>query len=97
MKFDIRSATKDAVATNPVADLRKLVEPPAESQEATEPKEAKAKRPAARKGGKGVTIWLDPDVWYQLRLLSLKRRETTQDMVAGWISRELEKAGSLEP
>jgi hypothetical protein len=90
-KFDIRSAAQDAVATNPVADLRKLVEPPAE------PKEAKEKKPAARKGGKGVTIWLDPAIWYQLRLLSLKRGETSQDMVAGWIEAEILKAGPLTP
>jgi hypothetical protein len=62
-----------------------------QAQAASAPKPGR--KPAARKGGKGVTIWLDPAVWYQLRLLSLKRQETTQDMVAGWIAAEVARQG----
>ena len=89
-RFDISTlsgAAQDDVATRKAPTLRALDAPMATV--ARPPKEPKG---AGRPGARGVTVWLNPDDWMELKTLGLKTKRTTQDLVEGWIKAGLAQA-----
>lgn len=81
-RFRIADAVNDSVATAKSPAVRALEAEP----------EPKVRKQAARVGAKAITIWLPPEIAMQLKLDSVRRGETIQDMVAGWIEAQV-KAG----
>jgi len=79
-RFSIAAAVNDSVATQKSPAVRALEAEP----------EPKVRKQAARVGAKGVTIWLPPERWMQLKMLSLQSGETIQDLVAGWIEEKVQ-------
>lgn len=87
-RFDIRAAVQDEVATAP-SNIRALLEPSgppsAEIQAPAPAAPAPTKQPkvSTRKGAKGVTVFLQPEVWRKLKWIALCQGKTTQDLVSG--------------
>src|SRR3954466_14073309 len=89
-RFDVSTLTgaaQDDVAPRRPPALRALDAPMATVTR--RPKEPKG---AGRPGARGVTVWLDPEDWMELKTLGLKTKRTTQDLVEGWIKAGLAQA-----
>ena len=94
-RFDIRAAVQDEVATAP-STIRALLEPPrppllAETQAPAAPAPTKQPKVSSREGAKGVTVFLQPEVWKKLKWIALCQGKTTQDLVAGCLGEFCER------
>ena len=54
---------------------------------------AHSHRPPSRRGLKGLTVWVDPAVHLQLRMMSLKQGRSSEDMLREAIGDLFQKHG----
>ena len=54
---------------------------------------ARTKRPATREGARGVTVWVEPEVYRMIKLVGLDHDMTTQDVMMEAINDLLSKKG----
>ncbi|MCJ2080154.1 ribbon-helix-helix domain-containing protein [Methylobacterium sp. J-090] len=98
-RFSLRAAVTDSVSTG------RRDEPPAaiEPEPAPGPSEPPAKRatrgmsgtkrPASREGARGITVWVEPEVYRMIKLIGLDADMTTQDVMMEAINDLLAKRG----
>ncbi|MCJ2091137.1 MULTISPECIES: ribbon-helix-helix domain-containing protein [unclassified Methylobacterium] len=56
-------------------------------------KNTKTKRPATRQGARGITVWVEPEVYRMIKLVGLDTDMTTQDVMMEAINDLLAKRG----
>ena len=56
-------------------------------------KTAPNKRPATRQGARGITVWVEPEVYRMIKLVGLDADMTTQDVMMEAINDLLAKRG----
>ena len=101
-RFSLRAAVTDSVSTGRRDEPPVVVEPEA-ATEATPPapspaasrytKDTKTKRPATRQGARGITVWVEPEVYRMIKLIGLDTDMTTQDVMMEAINDLLAKRG----
>ena len=104
-RFSLRAAVNDSVSTGrrdePVVDVEEAVEPapapkPAKSPAPAATKhrgEGKTKRSATREGARGITVWVEPEIYRMIKLVGLDHDLTTQDVMMEAIGDLLAKRG----
>src|SRR4051812_35442026 len=77
-RFSLRAAVNDHVSTGRREEAPSAVEPDPKPEPATPPvtasrrrTAAKTKRPATREGARGVTVWVEPEVYRMIKLVGL--------------------------
>lgn len=87
-RFSLRAAVTDSVSTGRRDELPAAVEAepapvqsPPPAKRAPRGEAAKTKRPATREGARGVTVWVEPEVYRMLKLIGLDADMTTQDVM----------------
>ncbi len=101
-RFSLRAAVTDSVSTGRRDEMPAAIEP----EPAVEPvqqsapqrvtkntKEAKAPRPATRQGARGITVWVEPEIYRMIKLVGLDADMTTQDVMMEAINDLLAKKG----
>lgn len=104
-RFSLRAAVNDSVSTGrrdePVRDVREAVESAPAPKPATAPApaakkhrgEGKTKRSTTREGARGITVWVEPEIYRMIKLVGLDHDMTTQDVMMEAISDLLAKRG----
>lgn len=99
-RFSLRAAVTDSVSTGRRDEQPVAVEPePVPIPSAPPAKRtlrgaaAGAKRPASREGARGVTVWVEPEVYRMIKLIGLDADMTTQDVMIEAINDLLAKKG----
>jgi hypothetical protein len=99
-RFSLRAAVTDSVSTGrrdePPAAVEpepttELAPPPAPSQRSA--KATKTARPATRQGARGITVWVEPEIYRMIKLVGLDADMTTQDVMLEAINDLLAKKG----
>ncbi len=102
-RFSLRAAVTDSVSTGRRDEAPAAVEPDA-APEASSPaapapraakaaKAAKTERPATRQGARGITVWVEPEIYRMIKLVGLDADMTTQDVMMEAINDLLAKKG----
>ncbi|MCJ2032714.1 ribbon-helix-helix domain-containing protein [Methylobacterium sp. J-068] len=100
-RFSLRAAVNDSISTG------RREEPAVDEAEAAEPVpslkppkaatklrgEGKTKRSATREGARGITVWVEPEIYRMIKLVGLDHDMTTQDVMMEAISDLLAKRG----
>ena len=100
-RFSLRAAVTDSVSTGRRDEPPAVVEPedapapalvqvPVASRSIKDPKN---KRPATRQGARGITVWVEPEVYRMIKLVGLDTDMTTQDVMMEAINDLLAKRG----
>ncbi|MCJ2042518.1 hypothetical protein MKK55_26745 [Methylobacterium sp. J-059] len=100
-RFSLRAAVTDSVSTGRKDELPEAVEaveaappPPARQRAAKAAAEpAQTKRPTTRQGARGITVWVEPEVYRMIKLVGLDADMTTQDVMMEAINDLLAKKG----
>ncbi|TXN27891.1 hypothetical protein FV225_21365 [Methylobacterium sp. WL93] len=104
-RFSLRAAVTDSVSTGRSDELPEAVKvnpaleatsPPAERRRAAKAavaEPAKTKRPTTREGARGITVWVEPEVYRMIKLVGLDADMTTQDVMMEAIDDLLAKKG----
>lgn len=101
-RFSLRAAVTDSVSTGRRDERPEAIEPePAEpvptstaARRATKNiKDAKSTRPATRQGARGITVWVEPEIYRMIKLVGLDADMTTQDVMMEAINDLLAKKG----
>ena len=99
-RFSLRAAVTDHVSTGRREDPPAVVELEPAPEPATPPMAAsrtrtvaRTKRPATREGARGVTVWVEPEVYRMIKLVGLDHDMTTQDVMMEAINDLLSKKG----
>lgn len=100
-RFSLRAAVTDSVSTGRRDESPTIVEPEVVPKAAPVPapaaprsaKEIKTKRPATRQGARGITVWVEPEVYRMIKLIGLDTDMTTQDVMMEAINDLLAKRG----
>lgn len=106
-RFSLRAAVTDAVSTGRRDELTEAVEgvetditpeavphPPVRQRASRGTAEAmQTKRPTTRQGARGVTVWVEPEVYRMIKLVGLDADMTTQDVMMEAINDLLAKKG----
>ncbi|GJD46769.1 hypothetical protein AFCDBAGC_4653 [Methylobacterium cerastii] len=104
-RFSLRAAVTDSVSTGRRDELPEAVEvnpaleatsPPAARRRAAKAvvaEPAKTKRPTTREGARGITVWVEPEVYRMIKLVGLDADMTTQDVMMEAIDDLLAKKG----
>lgn len=82
-RFSLRAAVTDKVSTGRREELPAFGEPePAQAAAPlAESKASKTCRPTTRQGARGVTVWVEPEVYRMIKLIGLDADMTTQDVM----------------
>jgi len=77
-----------------------IVEPEAAAEPSSAPaaprrvaKSTKTTRPATRQGARGITVWVEPEIYRMIKLVGLDADMTTQDVMMEAINDLLAKKG----
>ena len=100
-RFSLRAAVTDSVSTGRRDEPPAIVEPEDASEAAPVQvpaasrsiKDTKTKRPATRQGARGITVWVEPEVYRMIKLVGLDTDMTTQDVMMEAINDLLAKRG----
>lgn len=103
-RFSLRAAVTDSVSTGRRDELPEAVEAEAPAEPAAPPpprrRAAKAaavpiktKRPTTREGARGITVWVEPEIYRMIKLVGLDADMTTQDVMMEAINDLLAKKG----
>lgn len=102
-RFSLRAAVTDSVSTgrrdeSPAATEPKLaaeaVQPSISPRRASKNiKDTKTPRPATRQGARGITVWVEPEIYRMIKLVGLDADMTTQDVMMEAINDLLVKKG----
>lgn len=99
-RFSLRTAATDSVSTGrrdepPVAVEPELAPIPSAppAKRASRGAAVSTKRPASREGARGVTVWVEPEVYRMIKLIGLDADMTTQDVMMEAINDLLAKKG----
>ena len=103
-RFSLRAAVTDSVSTGRRDEPAEIVEdgpvpeaapPPASRRRPAkaQPDATKTKRPATREGARGITVWVEPEVYRMVKLIGLDADMTTQDVMMEAINDLLAKRG----
>jgi hypothetical protein len=104
-RFSLRAAVTDSVSTGRRNDASQAVEaieadtvpdapPPPRQRAPKAPAEAvQTKRPTTRQGARGITVWVEPEVYRMIKLVGLDADMTTQDVMMEAINDLLAKKG----
>lgn len=105
-RFSLRAAVTDSVSTGRRNDAPQAVEaieadtapeappPPPRQRASKAPAEAvQTKRPTTRQGARGITVWVEPEVYRMIKLVGLDADMTTQDVMMEAINDLLAKKG----
>ncbi|WP_368732205.1 ribbon-helix-helix domain-containing protein [Methylobacterium sp. WL64] len=100
-RFSLRAAVTDSVSTGrrdeppTVVELEDAPEtaPVQVSAPPRSTKDTKTKRPATRQGARGITVWVEPEVYRMIKLVGLDTDMTTQDVMMEAINDLLAKRG----
>ncbi|MGN7127645.1 ribbon-helix-helix domain-containing protein [Methylorubrum thiocyanatum] len=100
-RFSLRAAVTDSVSTGRRDEMPAAIEPePVEPVQQSTPqrvtkntKEAKTSRPATRQGARGITVWVEPEIYRMIKLVGLDADMTTQDVMMEAINDLLAKKG----
>ena len=100
-RFSLRAAVTDSVSTGRRDESPTVAEPEnapeaASALASTTPrstKDPKTKRPATRQGARGITVWVEREVYRMIKLIGLDTDMTTQDVMMEAINDLLAKRG----
>lgn len=103
-RFSLRAAVNDSVSTGrreePTAAVEQIEEPAPAPKPANAPiaapkqrGEGKTKRSATREGARGITVWVEPEIYRMIKLVGLDHDMTTQDVMMEAINDLLAKRG----
>ena len=101
-RFSLRAAVTDSVSTGRREEPAAAVEADATAEAAPLPmtrrevkpaEPVKTKRPTTREGARGVTVWVEPEVYRMIKLVGLDADMTTQDVMMEAINDLLAKKG----
>ncbi|MGX9984743.1 ribbon-helix-helix domain-containing protein [Methylobacterium fujisawaense] len=97
-RFSLRAAVTDSVSTGRRDELPAAVEPEAAAEPAPVAprrvtKTTKTVRPATRQGARGITVWVEPEIYRMIKLVGLDADMTTQDVMLEAINDLLAKKG----
>lgn len=106
-RFSLRAAVTDSVSTGRREELAEAIEadaavatapeaaapPPARRRAAKAAKPEQTKRPTTRQGARGITVWVEPEVYRMIKLVGLDADMTTQDVMMEAINDLLAKKG----
>ena len=79
--------------TMPKRSLQDAFTPPAPPSVPTPQPEAQTHRPPSRRGLKALTVWVDPAVHQQLRMLALEQQRPAEDMLREALADLFQKHG----
>lgn len=99
-RFSLRAAVTDSVSTGRRDEPPAAVEPEPAAEPVPSPapprrvaKAAKTTRPATRQGARGITVWVEPEIYRMIKLVGLDADMTTQDVMMEAINDLLAKKG----
>ena len=97
-RFSLRAAVTDSVSTGRRDELPAAAEPEAAAEPAPVAprrvtKATKTVRPATRQGARGITVWVEPEIYRMIKLVGLDADMTTQDVMLEAINDLLSKKG----
>lgn len=100
-RFSLRAAVTDSVSTGRREDPPAIVVSEQILETASPPTasasrhrtSAQTKRPASRQGARGVTVWVEPEIYRMIKLVGLDSDMTTQDVMMEAINDFLSKKG----
>ncbi len=102
-RFSLRAAVTDSVSTGRRDEAPETIDPLTTPEVAPmpEPRRAtkatseavKSKRPTTRQGARGITVWVEPEVYRMIKLVGLDADMTTQDVMMEAINDLLAKKG----
>lgn len=104
-RFSLRAAVTDSVSTGRKDDIPEAVEAEVVAEAAPAPvarrraakaaaaESAQTKRPTTRRGARGITVWVEPEVYRMIKLVGLDADMTTQDVMMEAINDFLAKKG----
>lgn len=100
-RFSLRAAVTDNVSTGRRDESPVPIEPEDPFDATPTPVstgsrlvgDSKTKRPTTRQGARGVTVWVEPEVYRMIKLVGLDADMTTQDVMMEAISDLLCKKG----
>lgn len=102
-RFSLRAAVTDSVSTGRRDELPEAVEaeaapepaapPPPRRRAAKAAEPVKTKRPTTREGARGITVWVEPEIYRMIKLVGLDADMTTQDVMMEAINDLLAKKG----
>ncbi|KOX59800.1 hypothetical protein ADL19_03935 [Streptomyces purpurogeneiscleroticus] len=102
-RFSLRAAVTDSVSTGRRDEVSEVAEAAApEAAPTPEPRRRavkaaaetiRTKRPTTRQGARGVTVWVEPEVYRMIKLVGLDADMTTQDVMMEAINDLLAKKG----
>ncbi|WP_342167368.1 ribbon-helix-helix domain-containing protein [Methylobacterium sp. SD21] len=103
-RFSLRAAVTDSVSTGRREEAPEAIEaeatpepaapPPPRRRAAKPPAEpVKTKRPTTREGARGITVWVEPEIYRMIKLVGLDADMTTQDVMMEAIGDLLAKKG----
>lgn len=102
-RFSLRAAVTDSVSTGRRDEPSQVVEPEVAPEPAAPPprrrvakaaaEPVKTKRPTTREGARGITVWVEPEIYRMIKLVGLDADMTTQDVMMEAINDLLAKKG----
>lgn len=99
-RFSLRAAVTDNVSTGRREEPPTAVEPepapkpaPAPAPTSRAPKATKTVRPATRQGARGITVWVEPEIYRMVKLAALDGDQTVQALMMEAIDDLLAKRG----
>lgn len=104
-RFSLRNAVTDSVSTGRKNEPAPAIEAGAAPETASPPparrraakaaaaEPVQAKRPTTRQGARGITVWVEPEIYRMIKLVGLDADMTTQDVMMEAINDLLAKKG----
>ncbi|WP_409568227.1 ribbon-helix-helix domain-containing protein [Methylobacterium sp. E-041] len=98
-RFSLRAAVTDNVSRGRIDESSLVSEPEPTGQAAaprapaSTPDITRTKRPTTRQGARGITVWVEPEIYRMVKLVGLDADMTTQDIMMEAIRDLLMKRG----